>query len=62
MFRPRNALVLAAIFVAVAVLYWFGWYTFEPAATDYAGFLMLTMLGVAMAFGFLVLLRNSREL
>jgi len=62
MFNWRNALGLAVFFIVVAILYWFGFYTVWPEGTDYTGFVMLGALGVAMGFGFLVLLKNSREL
>jgi hypothetical protein len=60
MFSWRNALVLGAIFIVVGIAYLF--LQGDGAYIDRAGALMLVMLGVAMAFGFAVLLRVSREL
>lgn len=57
----RLALVLGVIFAAVGVIYWFVQH-FDAATTDYEGAVLLVILGVAMAFGFSVLLRGSREL
>jgi hypothetical protein len=59
-FNPRNALVLGIIFVAVGAGYLL--LQGDGQYLDRAGALMLVMLGVAMGFGFLVLLRGSREL
>jgi len=61
MFNWRNALILGLIFVSVGVGYFLAQGT-DKAVIDMAGILMLVMLGVAMAFGFSVLLRGSREL
>jgi hypothetical protein len=60
MFSWRNALVLGAIFIVVGIAYLF--LQGDGLYIDRAGALMLVMLGVAMAFGFAVLLRVSREL
>lgn len=57
----RFALILGAIFVALGAVYWFV-QRYEPSTTDLEGAVMLVALGVAMAFGFTVLLRGSREL
>lgn len=62
MFNWKSALLLLVIFVVVAVIYFTGWYNFFPAGTDYTGALMLGCLGIAMSFGFIVLLRNSKDL
>ena len=63
MFKWRNALGLTVIFAIVAMVYWFGWYNFDsPSGIDYTGVVLLGALGVAMGFGFIVLLRSSREL
>jgi len=68
MFNWRNAIGLTIIFCGVALLYWLGFEDYFPwgdlftGDTDYTGFVMLGMLGVAMGFGFIVLLRSSREL
>jgi hypothetical protein len=61
-FSWRSALGLAVIFIVVAVIYWVGFTNFWPQGIDYTGFILLGMLGIAMAFGFAILLRNSREL
>jgi predicted phage tail protein len=57
----RFAIVLGVVFVAVGSIYWFVQH-YDLATIDYAGATMLVVLGVAMAFGFTVLLRGSREL
>ena len=62
MFNWRNAIGLAFLFGIVALVYMFGFRNFWPSGTDYTGFTMLFMLGIAMAFGFIVLLRSSRDL
>jgi hypothetical protein len=61
-FNWRNAIGLAVLFGVVAIIYLFGFTNFWPSGTDYTGFVLLFMLGIAMAFGFIVLLRSSREL
>jgi hypothetical protein len=60
MFKWRSALVLAAIFIGVGLLYWF--VQGSGATMDRTGVTLLIVLGVAMGFGFLVILRGSREL
>ncbi len=64
MFNWRNAIGLTVIFGLVALLYAGLWQFVNPtpAALDWAGFVMLAMLGVAMGFGFIVRLKSSREL
>lgn len=64
MFNWRNAIGLTVIFVLTALLYAGLWQFLNPtpSAIDWTGFVMLAMLGVAMGFGFLVLLKSSREL
>jgi hypothetical protein len=57
----RFAVILGVIFVAVGTIYWWVQH-YDLATIDYAGATMLVVLGVAMAFGFSVLLRGSREL
>jgi hypothetical protein len=59
-FKWRNALILGAIFVVVGIVYYV--LQGDGLFIDRAGALMLVMLGVAMGFGFAVLLRVSREL
>lgn len=64
MFNWRNAIGLTVIFGVVAIVYYLGWGVIDPtiAAIDWTGFTMLALLGVAMGFGFIVLLKSSREL
>ena len=68
MFKWRNALGLTVIFVVVAIIYWLGFTGHFPfgdlfrGGIDYSGLTMLIALGIAMGFGFIVLLRSSREL
>jgi len=68
MFNWRNAIGLTVIFGVVAFIYQLGFNDFFPwgdlftGDTDYTGFVMLAALGVAMGFGFIVLLKSSREL
>ncbi|MGZ3585905.1 MAG: hypothetical protein ACXVAE_02115 [Candidatus Limnocylindrales bacterium] len=56
----RAAWILAVLFVVTGLVYWFlnrntvGW--------DPAGAVMLIALGLAMGFGFWVLLRGSSDL
>jgi len=49
------------IFAAVGIGYWAVQH-FDVTSTDYEGFVLLVVLGIAMAFGFTVLLRGSRDL
>jgi hypothetical protein len=58
----RLALVLGVLFLAVGVLYWGLPYFLQPSKSDYQGAVLLIVLGIAMAFGFSVLLRGSRDL
>jgi hypothetical protein len=58
----RKTLLLAVVFLVVAFVYWFGFTNFWPSGTDYTGFTLLALLGIAMAFGFAIIVRNSREL
>lgn len=64
MFNWRNALGLSVIFGVIAFIYAGLWQFLNPTPTaiDWTGFVMLAMLGVAMGFGFIVLLKSSREL
>jgi hypothetical protein len=63
-FNWRNAIGLTVIFAIVAIVYYLGWGVVNPtpSAIDWTGFTMLALLGVAMGFGFIVLLKSSREL
>ena len=60
MFIWRNAIVLGAGFIVVGVLYLF--LQGGDATLDRAGVTMLIVLGAAMMFTFLILLRGSRGL
>ena len=64
MFNWRNAIGLTVIFGFVAVLYAGLWQFVNPTPTaiDWTGFVLLASLGIAMGFGFIVLLKSSREL
>jgi hypothetical protein len=62
MFVWRNALILGLIFIVVGVIYFFVQGPDTGVTSDRAGATMLVVLGAAMAFGFAVLLRGSREL
>lgn len=59
--NARFAIVLGLIFVAVGIVYWFVQH-YDLTTLDYEGATLLIVLGIAMAFGFTVLLRGSREL
>lgn len=56
----RAALVLGAIFVIVGIVYLV--VQGSGPYSDRSGAEMLIVLGIAMAFGFSILLRGSREL
>ena len=60
MFIWRNAIVLGAIFVAVGGIYL--WLQGSGLTMDRAGVTMLVILGGAMMFTFVILLRGSRGL
>ena len=60
MFVWRNAIVLGAGFVAVGLLYLF--VQGSGDTLDRAGVTMLILLGGAMMFTFVILLRGSRGL
>ena len=60
MFIWRNAIVLGAGFIAVGLLYLF--LQGGGATADRAGVTMLILLGGAMMFTFVILLRGSRGL
>ena len=60
MFIWRNAVILGAIFFVVGLGYAFVQGT--ENTLDMAGATLLIVLGIAMAFTFVVLLRGSREL
>jgi len=58
----REALVLGAIPIIVGILYWALPNIFDVHVIDAAGATMLIALGLAMGFGFLVILRGARDL
>jgi hypothetical protein len=60
MFVWRNAIILGLIFVGVGLLYW--WVQGDGKTMDRAGVTMLIILGGAMMFTFMILLRGSRSL
>ncbi len=65
MFVWRNAVFLGAIFLVVGVIYALVQGIPTGAAQsvpDMAGATLLVVLGIAMAFTFIILLRGSREL
>lgn len=64
MFNWRNAIGLTVIFGVVAVIYAALWQFINPtpSAIDWTGFVLLAALGIAMGFGFIVLLKSSRDL
>jgi len=55
-----NAIVLGVMFAVAGVLYWY--VQGNGLDIDRAGVTMLILLGVAMSFVFIILLRGSREL
>jgi hypothetical protein len=57
----RLALVMGVVFAAVGVGY-LSVQHFDLTAKDLMGPVLLVLLGIAMAFGFTVLLRGSRDL
>jgi hypothetical protein len=59
-FKWRNALIMGVIFVTIGTIY----YVVQGTGNtiDRTGVTLLLMLGVAMSFGFAVLLRAAREL
>jgi len=63
-FNWRNAIGLTVIFSIVAIIYAALWQVINPtpSAIDWTGFMLLAGLGIAMGFGFIVLLKSSREL
>ncbi len=58
----RQAIVLGAIPVIIGIIYWVLPYVFDVDVLDAAGATMLIALGLAMGFGFLVILRGARDL
>jgi hypothetical protein len=58
----RQALFLGAIPVVIGILYWVLPYVFDVDVIDAAGATMLIALGLAMGFGFLVILRGARDI
>lgn len=60
MITPRNTLVIGGFFIVVGIIY----YVVQGTGTtiDLAGVTMLILVGVAMVFGFAVLVGGSRDL
>jgi len=56
----RKTLVIGAFFVVVGILYFF--VQGDGTTIDRAGVTMLLLTGIAMAFGFAVLVKGSRDL
>ena len=56
----RKTLVIGAFFIAVGLLYFF--VQGDGTTVDRAGVTMLLLTGIAMAFGFAVLVKGSRDL
>jgi hypothetical protein len=56
--HPRNALVVGAVFVGVAIVYWYV-QPFGLTHLDYAGVTMLAVLGIAMGLMAYVLIAGS---
>ncbi len=58
----RQALFLGAIPVVIGILYWVLPNVVDVDVIDAAGATMLIALGLAMGFGFLVILRGARDI
>ena len=56
----RKTLVIGAFFIVLGVLYYF--LQGDGTTIDRAGVTMLLLTGAAMAFGFAVLVKGSRDL
>ena len=57
----RFALVAGVTFAIIGLIYWFV-QRFDIPTHDLQGAVLLIVLGIAMAFGFSVLVRGSRDL
>ena len=63
MTQTRAALLIGAIPIIVGIVYFaLQELNGEPAVIDPGGALLLICLGIAMGFGFLVILRGARDL
>ncbi len=60
LYHWRSALVIGAIFAAVGVIYYF--LQGNGVYLDRVGATLLIILGAAMAFGFTILFKGSRNL
>ncbi len=58
----KGALFLGAIPIVIGILYWALPNIFNVDVIDAAGATLLIALGLAMGFGFLVILRGARDL
>ena len=56
----QKTLIIGAFFVVVGILYFF--VQGDGTTIDRAGVTMLLLTGIAMAFGFAVLVKGSRDL
>jgi uncharacterized membrane protein len=61
--HPRNVVFVGLIFIVIALIYWATAYSQHEVdhrtAVDYAGFVMLGALGIAMGLMFYVLVAGS---
>jgi len=62
MSATRQAFVLGLIPIVIGIIYWAVPYITGDPIVDAAGATMLIALGLAMGFGFLVILRGARDL
>lgn len=58
----RQALLLGAIPIVIGIIYWAVPSIFDVNYVDAVGATLLIALGLAMGFGFLVILRGARDL
>jgi hypothetical protein len=57
--HPRNAIIFGIVFVVAAFVYWVVPYVDAPNFTDYAGTVMLGVLGIAIGLMAYVLIAGS---
>ena len=58
----RQALLLGAIPIVIGIIYWAVPSVLDVNYVDAVGATLLIALGLAMGFGFLVILRGARDL